>query len=157
MFIAENQFRLLSKDINYLDAINYYRAFVAGVICNGKGKMVSIGGTEVNHCFDKKKINKAHFLLHRARRLPWIRPTIEKSTTVKIEVRKNRSRELYLADVGVYVPLLGKWIPQPSHFCVVVEPKKDGKKYFVTAYPISNPKFWQQKLALPDAFPIIST
>lgn len=152
LFIAENEFSLLPKSTTKQEAINYYTKNVVGKTDNCRGKPVFIGQQEQNFMFKSKNIRKGEFSLHRGRRLPWIRPTIENTKTIKLEQRRGSYRELYLAKIGVYKPLLGIWIPQPTYFCVVVGGAECNERFFITAYPIGNEKFFLSKMALDDAY-----
>jgi hypothetical protein len=113
------------------------------------GDRIRIGPQELNFMFEKKNVRHGMFFVNRARRLPWIRPTIEMTKIIKLEERKRKWRELYLADFGIPMRMLGVKVPVPQWFCVVVGRHGD-QRFFVTAYPIDQ---IEQKLSLPDAYP----
>ena len=147
LFKATGDLALLPKTMDRLAAIDFFEKEVAGVVGNIHGDPVIIRPGEANHRFEQKKTKSGRLKMERVRRLPWIRPVIEGTSLVK---QGRKGRELYLAEIGVYVPHMGGWAVTPFGFCVVVSVARSGKRFFVTAYPIGNRNSYEERLRLPD-------
>ncbi|MCB1154545.1 MAG: hypothetical protein H6684_16210 [Deltaproteobacteria bacterium] len=157
LFVAEKARALLSKETTPNQAISHFSETVVGTCRNFFGDSIVIAPREQNHMFQGKNPHSGTFLLARARRLPWILPTLSSSNVVRISNQEHRDiRELYLAEIGVFRMNAGRTVVYPEYFCVVVNQtrrKKRTVRKFVTAYPIKPSRYFDYLEKLPSAYP----
>jgi hypothetical protein len=148
LFRAENEYGLLSKTIEKKDALQYFQQNVTGRHKDILGNTVLIKPADYHFLFKKHNPKHPDLLRYKARRMPWIAPTIKYTTRIREQISKGRMNYNYLAYVGVPNFILGISSYTPEYYCIITR-IINCRAIFITAYPLQEKQFANMRDMLP--------
>jgi hypothetical protein len=124
-------------------AVDYFEHSVMGVVTDSFGRKVAIEESGLKSIY-KERFTGKHLIAPenyeevRGKRLPWIRPVIEKAKSVYRvdEIVHGKFRRTFLYTAISSIPVIPK--PDVAYFMVVVSEDLNGNLRFVTAYHVPS-------------------
>ena len=146
-----NMDHFIGTEPSELEACNYYKERVEGEVEDIYGTTVIIDKAGLYFLYKDEDSETDHrqaarqsgnYQMHRGKRLPWIRPTIQQTNCVLWGRRQGKDYRIYAA--CIITPYEGG--EAKDHFFIVTRRGKGEPFRFVTAYHIKDYKEFLKKL-----------
>ncbi len=139
LFVSSGKYAKLREQISEDEAIRYFNANVVGVYYTTSARKIIIP-KHSSHFLYEDHNDAECFRDERARFLPWLIPTITKTSVIRGTTHKPRQRENFLAIVGIR----GKNQIDEKYFSVILEWRK--KHYqLITILDLSKSQYDARK------------
>ena len=132
------------RSIGEKEALEYYEKKVMGKIKDCFGEEINIDELGLDFLYDGHEMKPENFLEPRAKRLPWIRYTLENSREIYEKQERNSVKYLYVSHFEYPVHITEAYYR--TFFLVIIIKRKDGSLGFLTAFSVDRYNQFLSKL-----------
>jgi len=132
------------RNIAEREAIDYYEQKVMGKVKDSLGEEINIDELGMDFLYDGHDMKPDNFLESRAKRLPWIRYTLENSKEIYEKQERNSIKYLYVSHFEY--PVHAVDVYYTTFFLVILIKRKDGSLGFLTAFSVDRYNQFLSKL-----------
>jgi len=132
------------RKIEEKEALDYYEKKTMGKVKDCLGEEISIDELGMDFLYDGHEMKSENFLESRAKRLPWIRHTLENSREIYEKQERNSVKYLYVShfEYPVHAPDLN----YSTFFLTMLIKRRDGSLGFLTAFSVDRYNQFLSKL-----------
>lgn len=132
------------RKIEEKEALDYYEKKTMGKVKDYLGEEISIDELGMDFLYDGHDMKPENFLESRAKRLPWIRYTLENSREIYEKQEQNSVKYLYVSHFEYPVHVADLYYT--TFFLVILIKRKDGSLGFLTAFSVDRYNQFLSKL-----------
>jgi hypothetical protein len=132
------------RSIGEKEALEYYENKVMGKVKDCFGEGINIDELGMDFLYVSHEMKTVNFLEPRAKRLPWIRYTLENSREIYEKQEQNSVKYLYVSHFEYPVHIAEAYYK--TFFLVIIIKRKDGSLGFLTAFSVDRCNQFLSKL-----------